>query len=48
MSANLFNNWQAKVVCFVMAVIIWTALKYHLEPDAFGHIISDTVPTSSK
>ena len=48
MRANLLNNWQAKVVCFVMAVIIWTALKNKLEPGVFDQVISGTVPTSSK
>lgn len=48
MSAKFFHNWQAKLVCFVIALIIWSALKNKLEPGAFDQIISGTVPTSSK
>lgn len=45
---RLLNNWQAKLVCLVIAVILWLAFKNKLEPGAFDQIISGTVPTSSR
>lgn len=48
MKTKLLHNWQAKLVCFVIAVILWAALKNKLEPGVFDQVISGTLPTNSK
>jgi hypothetical protein len=37
------NNWQAKLVCFLIAVGIWASLSYQEDPTFFDRLFTGTL-----
>ena len=44
MQNPLSNNWPAKVVSLLIALVIWAYVKYLIEPEFFDHLIRTFVP----
>ena len=44
MKNRWLNNWQAKLVCFGIAVVIWAYLRNMVDPSFFDRLF--TAPTS--
>jgi hypothetical protein len=38
----LLNNWQAKVISFVIAAIIWAYLRNLVDPSFFDRLVTGT------
>ena len=43
MQNPLLNNWQAKVVCFVIALVIWASVKNLDDPSFFDRLLHGTL-----
>jgi hypothetical protein len=43
MKNPLFHNWQAKVVCFLIALSIWIYLKNHDQPGFIDQLWTGTL-----
>ena len=40
---NLFwNNWQAKLVCFLIALVIWAYVKNVVDPSFIDRLLTGT------
>ena len=39
----LLNNWQAKLISFVIAVMIWAYLRYLDDPSFFDRLMTGTL-----
>ena len=42
MKSPLWNNWQAKVVSFVIALVIWGYVKNAVDPSFLDRLLSGT------
>jgi YbbR domain-containing protein len=42
MKNRLLNNWQAKIVCFLIALAIWVIVKNHDVPGFIDQILHGT------
>lgn len=42
MKKNLLNNWQAKLISFVIALIIWVYVRYLIDPSFLDRLITGT------
>jgi hypothetical protein len=42
MKNRLWNNWQAKVTCFVIALVIWGILKNIDDPSFVDRLVTGT------
>ncbi|MCE0521822.1 MAG: hypothetical protein LV480_02805 [Methylacidiphilales bacterium] len=42
MKNHLWNNWQAKLVSFLIALIIWGCVKNLDDPSFFDRLLSGT------
>ena len=38
----LLNNWQAKLISFVIAVVIWVYLRNLVDPSFFDRLVTGT------
>jgi len=38
----LWNNWQAKLVCFLIALVIWAYVKNLVDPSFFDRLLTGT------
>ena len=38
----LSNNWQAKLVCFLIALVIWAYVKNQTDPSFFDRLVTGT------
>jgi len=38
----LSNNWQAKLISFIIAVVIWAYLRYLIDPSFFDRLFTGT------
>ncbi len=42
MKNHLWNNWQAKLISFVIALLVWVYVKNQVEPAFIDQIITGT------
>ena len=42
MPNNLLNNWQAKLVCLAIALVIWAYVKNQIDPTFFDRLMTGT------
>jgi YbbR domain-containing protein len=42
MKKLLSNNWQAKLVCFLIALVIWGYVKNVVDPSFFDRLLTGT------
>jgi YbbR domain-containing protein len=42
MKSPLSNNWQAKVVSFIIALVIWVYVKHLVDPSFVDRIVTGT------
>jgi len=42
MKNPLLNNWQAKLVSFLIALVIWFYVKNQAQPEFFDQILTGT------
>jgi hypothetical protein len=38
----LLNNWQAKLICFVIATVIWAYLRTLVDPSFLDRLVTGT------
>ncbi len=43
MKKPLWNNWQAKLISFVIALVIWGYVKNLVDPSFFDRLITGTL-----
>ena len=43
MKSPLSNNWQAKLVSFVIALVIWGYVKNLVDPSFFDRLLTGTL-----
>ncbi len=43
MKKLLWNNWQAKLVCFLIAVVIWAYLRNQVDESFFDRLMTGTL-----
>jgi hypothetical protein len=43
MKSPLWNNWQAKLVSFVIALVIWSVVKNIDDPSFFDRLLTGTL-----
>lgn len=46
MKETVFDNWQAKVGCFLAAIVLWLLLKETIDPGTLDQILTGTMPNT--
>lgn len=39
----LIHNWKEKLLCFTIALLIWTYIKNEIEPGIFDQLLTGTL-----
>ena len=43
MKNRLLNNWQAKLISFAIALVIWAYVKNRVDPSFFDRLLTGTL-----
>ena len=45
MKNHLLHNWQAKLISFLIALVIWAYVKNQLDPSLLDRLLTGTLST---